>query len=702
MERLLQLFSVWEGRNGARPKDANDVACRQVGAPDRLAGARDEQRRADRGGSDDHGALDIATTWTEAAGATPEEFLASGHAGQTASRAARTARPSSSRTPLGALALNAYRESGGTLSADRSRRRCARSSTTTLTTRPKRHEEITATSSPADAASRSNGARRGVGARRASTRSGRASARSSRQQRCRRPTSAPHTITPAAGVGARTRSRRRSSASERRHVSRRTGVHRHVRRGERRGRNDAPARSGRAHGNLAAPCARPRARRRLRTGTDLVPARLEARAARLRAARAALPAHHRRARRGRTATAGDHPRRDAGAGRRLRARRRAGCSSIPVVGSYHTELGPYALHLTHDLLVAQAMDLWVDWFYRQCRSCSRRPRRRRRAARARACERRRLGRGVDSDALHATAATSCCASSCSATARCCCSRSAASRTRSALDVLLEAFRRLARARARRPARRRRRRARARDARGAAPCGVEFLGELRGEELAQVYASADIFCFPTTTDTFGQVILEAAASGLPVVAAAAGGALELVGTARPACSFRPTTLRLFADALVELVGRRAVPPGARPRALAPRTALVGEARTTSSVARTPRSCRRPRWTPPDRCLTSNAYHPPDVPALRPGFGAVPAFYRPALAADWIVHEPPSFHRAASFRARVQRASASSSSGSTGPCTLAGHSMGAALAVTVALEQPERDRAARCSSARRGSR
>src|SRR5262249_51593901 len=39
---------------------------------------------------------------------------------------------------------------------------------------------------------------------------------------------------------------------------------------------------------------------------------------------------------------------------------------VPVVGSYHTELGPYALHLTHDLLVAQAMDMWVDWFYRQC------------------------------------------------------------------------------------------------------------------------------------------------------------------------------------------------------------------------------------------------------------------------------------------------------------------------------------------------
>src|SRR5262249_61984503 len=40
---------------------------------------------------------------------------------------------------------------------------------------------------------------------------------------------------------------------------------------------------------------------------------------------------------------------------------------IPIVGSYHTELGPYTLHLTRDLLVAEAMDALVDWFYRQCR-----------------------------------------------------------------------------------------------------------------------------------------------------------------------------------------------------------------------------------------------------------------------------------------------------------------------------------------------
>ncbi|HSZ70311.1 MAG TPA: glycosyltransferase [Solirubrobacteraceae bacterium] len=55
----------------------------------------------------------------------------------------------------------------------------------------------------------------------------------------------------------------------------------------------------------------------------------------------------------------------------------------------------------------------------------------------------------------------------------------------------------------------------------------FLGWLQGSELARAYASADIFLFPSATDTFGQVILEAHASGLPVVAVAAGGPLSLI-------------------------------------------------------------------------------------------------------------------------------------------------------------------------------
>jgi glycosyltransferase involved in cell wall biosynthesis len=57
--------------------------------------------------------------------------------------------------------------------------------------------------------------------------------------------------------------------------------------------------------------------------------------------------------------------------------------------------------------------------------------------------------------------------------------------------------------------------------------VTFTGYLRGEELAEAYASADIFAFPSRTETFGQVVLEAMASGLPVVALQAEGVCDIV-------------------------------------------------------------------------------------------------------------------------------------------------------------------------------
>ena len=55
----------------------------------------------------------------------------------------------------------------------------------------------------------------------------------------------------------------------------------------------------------------------------------------------------------------------------------------------------------------------------------------------------------------------------------------------------------------------------------------FLGWLDGEDLARAYASADLFLFASRTDTFGQVLLEAQASGLPVVAVAEGGPTALI-------------------------------------------------------------------------------------------------------------------------------------------------------------------------------
>jgi glycosyltransferase involved in cell wall biosynthesis/predicted metal-dependent phosphoesterase TrpH len=55
----------------------------------------------------------------------------------------------------------------------------------------------------------------------------------------------------------------------------------------------------------------------------------------------------------------------------------------------------------------------------------------------------------------------------------------------------------------------------------------FLGWLHGDHLARAYASADLFLFCSRTDTFGQVLVEAGASGLPVVAVAEGGPASIV-------------------------------------------------------------------------------------------------------------------------------------------------------------------------------
>jgi glycosyltransferase involved in cell wall biosynthesis len=57
--------------------------------------------------------------------------------------------------------------------------------------------------------------------------------------------------------------------------------------------------------------------------------------------------------------------------------------------------------------------------------------------------------------------------------------------------------------------------------------VHMAGFLLGDELAEAFASADVFVMPSCTETLGLVILEAMASGLPVVAARAGGIPELI-------------------------------------------------------------------------------------------------------------------------------------------------------------------------------
>jgi phosphatidylinositol alpha 1,6-mannosyltransferase len=62
---------------------------------------------------------------------------------------------------------------------------------------------------------------------------------------------------------------------------------------------------------------------------------------------------------------------------------------------------------------------------------------------------------------------------------------------------------------------------------AALPGAHFAGHQGGEALARWYASGDAFVFPSTTETFGNVVLEAQASGLPTVVVDRGGPADLV-------------------------------------------------------------------------------------------------------------------------------------------------------------------------------
>jgi len=78
----------------------------------------------------------------------------------------------------------------------------------------------------------------------------------------------------------------------------------------------------------------------------------------------------------------------------------------------------------------------------------------------------------------------------------------------------------------------------------------FLGWLEGEDLARVYASSDLFLFCSRTDTYGQVVLEAGASGLPVVAVGEGGPAALIENRHTGVLCRPDADHL-AGAVLQL-------------------------------------------------------------------------------------------------------------------------------------------------------
>ncbi len=87
-------------------------------------------------------------------------------------------------------------------------------------------------------------------------------------------------------------------------------------------------------------------------------------------------------------------------------------------------------------------------------------------------------------------------------------------------------------------------------RRAIPSAV-LLGQRSGEDLAAIYASLDVFVHAGPHDTFGQTLQEAAASGLPVIAPAAGGPLDLVRDGVTGFLVRPGSGRALADAVATL-------------------------------------------------------------------------------------------------------------------------------------------------------
>ncbi len=85
-----------------------------------------------------------------------------------------------------------------------------------------------------------------------------------------------------------------------------------------------------------------------------------------------------------------------------------------------------------------------------------------------------------------------------------------------------------------------------------PYPAVFLGNLDHDELANVYASADMFVFPSTTDTFGNVILEAQASGLPVIVSDKGGPKENVDDGKTGLVTPGRDRRALKEAILSLL------------------------------------------------------------------------------------------------------------------------------------------------------
>jgi glycosyltransferase involved in cell wall biosynthesis/predicted metal-dependent phosphoesterase TrpH len=583
VERLMLLFAVWEVLNGARPRESNLLARRLAEAAtpaylgklsERHGLEPEHDRIAFSAGSDDHSALDIACAWSQAAAPTPEAFLEAIRAGRLEPCGSDGSTVKLAHA-LGALVLNAYRRGGGTLPEpvaqavselfDRDAENAAA-----------RHEEIDAAAGVIARTLLGQVRAGGISLETLPMLGGRLATvmlaaaleapfaaslkhNADTQQQM-------HEIE-RAFFGTRMRPQEQTALVFTDTFDETNGVAGTMRR--------LALEAG--AGRLPLTVVTTRATPSRGAGLIVLPAAwslplpayesLELRCPSLRevlaeAERLRPDVIH-------VATPGPVGLVGLAAAKLL---------GIPAIGSYHTELGPYALLVTRDLVLAELLDAYVRWFYRQCGVVLAPTQAVADALVDRGFERRPSvwGRGVDSNLFSPLR------------------RDDELRRRlletpeplapgellllsvgrlseeKRVQVLLQAFGRLvnelpglrlaivgdgpARARLEQ----------------AAPAGVRFLGELQGVELARVYASADVFCFPSTSDTFGQVLLEAAASGLPAIAAAIGGALELVRHGQTGLLVPPDDPGSLAAAIQELAmlprGREELGAAARRLAL----------------------------------------------------------------------------------------------------------------------------------------
>lgn len=209
---------------------------------------------------------------------------------------------------------------------------------------------------------------------------------------------------------------------------------------------------------------------------------------------------------------------------------------LPLIGSYHTDFGAYSHHYGLGFL-QRGVNRWLRWIHNRCRVTLCPSTYTLSTLRQFGFRRLRIwGRGVDTERFHPRYRSEAWRASVGLqpdeTLLLYVGRLAAEKR---VELLPEALRGLDKARlvlvGDGPYR-------AELERRCVGLPVHFTGYLKGEALAIAFASADLFVFPSDTDTFGQVIQEAMASGLPVVGARSGGSLDLIREGQNGSLFAP--------------------------------------------------------------------------------------------------------------------------------------------------------------------